>query len=415
MSVLHHLHIKGFKSILDQKIDLGQLNVFIGTNGSGKSNLLEAIGMLSTAATGEIDYTRLADRGVRLSSPEVFRSAFSKVERKQAFFVEGAFESFLYHANITSVSEAASRYQWGYHAEKLVRGKDYQKRIAGRSNSYVGIQKAPGFDKNSLKRHQSIINSVESLGKFNPEEQDAIKALREYAIYAPSSPILRGIANDESRKSPLGLYGGGMARALNEIFELKDQRVERYVLRFFKLLDWFSSMGYTRPETSLQSSHVHTGPIVVSFTDKFMPKNFKNLYAYDVSEGALYILFVLLLLAHPSAPNIFALDNVDNALNPGLVTALVTDISRHLHENPKKQIFMTTHNPTTLDALDLFNQTHRLFVVKRGLNGATEFERISPPLGITKEQWQEKYGYMKLSEIWLSGTIDGINPPPKGL
>ncbi|HEY6872364.1 MAG TPA: AAA family ATPase [Geobacteraceae bacterium] len=415
MPLLKHVHIKAFKSILDQKVELGQLNVFIGTNGSGKSNFLEAVGMLSSAATGEIDYSRLADRGVRLSSPEVFRSAFSKIERKHAFFIESAFEDFLYHTHITAVDETIGRHQWGYHAEKLVRGSDFRERIAGRSNSFVGIQNFPGFDKDSLQRHQSIINSAESLGAFKAEEISAIKALRDYAIYAPSTPILRGIANDESRKSPLGLYGGGMAKALNEIIKLKDKKLDEYIVRFFKLFDWFDYFGVDKPEPSLQSSHVHTGPLVVSFTDKFMPKNFKNLYAYDVSEGALYVLFVLLLLAHPNAPDIFALDNVDNALNPGLVTALVDDISKYLADNPKKQIFMTTHNPTTLDAIDLFNPLHRLFVVKRGSHGATEFERIKPPQGMSKEEWQEKFGYMKLSEIWLSGTIDGLNPPPKGL
>lgn len=414
MPILQHVHIKSFKSIIDQKIDLGQLNVFVGTNGAGKSNLLEAIGMLSAAATGEIDYARLAERGVRLSSPEVFRSAFKNVDRKLAFFIEGAFEEFLYHANITSVAETSGRFQWGYHAEKIVRGTDREIKIAGRSNSYVGIQGFPNFGKPNLKRHLSIIKSAESLGVFRPNELDALRSLRDYAIYSPSTPILRGIANDESRRSPLGLYGGGMAKALNDIMGMKNKRIDKYIFSFFKLLDWFYSLGCNTPESSLQSSHVHTGSLVVSFKDKFMPRNFKQLYAYDVSEGALYVLFVLLLLAHPESPNIFALDNVDNALNPGLVTALIDDMSRFLNENKQKQVFITTHNPTTLDALDLFNPQHSLFVVKRGEHGSTEFEKIKPPPNMTREQWQEKYGYMKLSEIWLSGTIDGLNTPPKG-
>lgn len=414
MPTLKYIHIKSFKSILDQKLDLGQLNILIGTNGAGKSNFLEAIGMLSTASTGEIDYSRLADRGVRLSSPEVFRSAFKKIERKHAFFIEGAFNNFMYHAHVTSVAESAGRHQWGYHAEKLVRGKYYNERIAGRSNSFVGINNMPYFDKARLQRHQSIVGIAESLGAFNDSELKCIKSLRDYAIFAPSTPILQGRSNDESRKGPLGLYGGGMAKALEELFLMKNDKKFIHVQSFFKLIDWFQSVGIRIPDSALQSSYVHTGPKVVSFTDKFMPKNFKELYAYDVSEGALYILFVLILLAHNSSPNIFALDNVDNALNPGLVTALVSYISEYLQVNKEKQIFMTTHNPTTLDAIDLFNPSHRLFVAKRGSSGATEFERIQPPAGITKEQWQEKYGYMKLSEIWLSGTIDGLNPPPKG-
>ncbi|MBM9520465.1 AAA family ATPase [Desulforhopalus vacuolatus] len=44
------LSIKGFKTLRDFSIDLGTVNVFIGANGSGKSNILEALGVLSATA-----------------------------------------------------------------------------------------------------------------------------------------------------------------------------------------------------------------------------------------------------------------------------------------------------------------------------------------------------------------------------
>ncbi|MEI6261026.1 MAG: AAA family ATPase, partial [Deltaproteobacteria bacterium] len=37
------IKIESFKSLESLTIDIGQVNVFIGGNGSGKSNLLEAI------------------------------------------------------------------------------------------------------------------------------------------------------------------------------------------------------------------------------------------------------------------------------------------------------------------------------------------------------------------------------------
>ena len=46
------LSVKAFKTLEDVEIELGQVNVFIGANGSGKSNLLEAVGVLSAAADG---------------------------------------------------------------------------------------------------------------------------------------------------------------------------------------------------------------------------------------------------------------------------------------------------------------------------------------------------------------------------
>ena len=44
--------IKGYKSFKDVALDLGALTVVIGPNASGKSNLLDAIGLLSRMVTG---------------------------------------------------------------------------------------------------------------------------------------------------------------------------------------------------------------------------------------------------------------------------------------------------------------------------------------------------------------------------
>ena len=208
----------------------------------------------------------------------------------------------------------------------------------------------------------------------------------------------------------MGLYGGGLAKALLEV--IRSKKSEKELKRFFKLLDWFQSIGATTnidpnvlPEQSL------LGNLVVRYKDKFMKTNFNELYAYDVSEGALYILFVLILLIHEDSPDIFALDNIDSTLNPGLIRQLMTHITELLVEHPEKQIFLTTHNPTTLDAIDLFNPTHRLFVVARSETGQTELKRVEPPKNTTKEEWEEMYYGLKLSEIWLSGAIGGM---PKG-
>ena len=45
--MLEQLEISRFKSIKAEKLDLGQVNLFIGGNGAGKTSLLEAIGLVS--------------------------------------------------------------------------------------------------------------------------------------------------------------------------------------------------------------------------------------------------------------------------------------------------------------------------------------------------------------------------------
>ena len=70
---------------------------------------------------------------------------------------------------------------------------------------------------------------------------------------------------------------------------------------------------------------------------------------------------------------------------------------------------MTTHNPTALDGLDLFNDEHRLYVVDRNPEtGETEATRLKPAEGTTRESWEEMTGGAKLSELWLDGFLGGL-------
>lgn len=404
---IKQIEIKAFKSIVNQTVDLGQLNVFIGTNGAGKSNFLEAVGVLSCAVAGQVSYSKLAERGIRLSAPEVFKSSFRNLDRKNAFSLKAQFDDLTYSTTINPNNEA----NFDFSAEAIDRNGF---RIGGRSNRGVTLE-STSMPKELMKpffsKGQSVISALEILGAFTEAESLQLQALKDYAIYAISTPILRGVSSDDSHKEPLGLYGGSLSVALKDVIdEIHNAKTKKHDLnRFFKLLDWFESIGTTNAISSeLQSNHLHTGNNVVSYTDKYMRTNFNSLYAYDVSEGALYILFILVLLMHKKSPDIFALDNVDNSLNPGLVRQLMGNISSILKEHPEKQMFMTTHNPTTLDAIDLFNDQHRLFVVARNAQGHTEIKRISPPANFTREQWVEKHQGLRLSEIWLSGLIGGL-------
>jgi predicted ATPase len=60
--------VESFKSLEKVEVELGSVNVFVGANGSGKSNLLEAIGVLGAAAFGRVDDESLLRRGVRPGS-----------------------------------------------------------------------------------------------------------------------------------------------------------------------------------------------------------------------------------------------------------------------------------------------------------------------------------------------------------
>lgn len=143
-----------------------------------------------------------------------------------------------------------------------------------------------------------------------------------------------------------------------------------------------------------------------------------RLSVYDSSEGTLFLLFASIILSHPKAPKIFALDNVDNALNPRLTRRLVEQIINVCQSEKEsgesefsnvgaKQVFLTSHNPTALDAFDIFDEEQRVFVVSRNEKGHTIVKRMVPPKNTSKDEWDILKGGRNLSQVWLDGDIPG--------
>jgi recombinational DNA repair ATPase RecF len=75
---LRKIRIAGFKSVVDQWISLGRVNCFIGANGVGKSNVLEALSVLGAAAMGRVDDEAIIRRGGRAGLPRLFKTSFSE-------------------------------------------------------------------------------------------------------------------------------------------------------------------------------------------------------------------------------------------------------------------------------------------------------------------------------------------------
>lgn len=75
--MLRRVHIRNFKSVADCEFELGRVNVIIGENGCGKTNLLEALAFAGAGASGKIDNEFLAGRGIRVTDANWMRSAFA--------------------------------------------------------------------------------------------------------------------------------------------------------------------------------------------------------------------------------------------------------------------------------------------------------------------------------------------------
>ena len=107
--MLEQLKIVRFKSVRGQTLDLGRVNLFIGGNGSGKSNLLEAIGLVSACLGRGLGDSDIRAKGLRITPPELMKSSFKNEPLPRTLQLVGTFSGDLeYKAVLRSRRERSA-------------------------------------------------------------------------------------------------------------------------------------------------------------------------------------------------------------------------------------------------------------------------------------------------------------------
>lgn len=389
---LRQLHIKGFKSIVDQTIMLGRVNCFIGANGTGKSNVLEALGILSAAASGRVDDEAIIRRGMRAGLPRLFKTSFSGLQVPPHILLEAKGEpQSEFRVSLLNPLERPDP-AWSFKTEWLSRGDRTAAIVSRRpmDKSRSNLDEKAGLA--ALKLVELEVGDPAS---------SLLRLLQTYAIYTPNTPALRATVPDQQNRSPVGLVGGGLA----EGFDLLKRSVDENQLDdVLELVDWVGDVSVTQSASALLSPAVSRAKQVLKFTDRYMAPSRNTLTAYDASEGALYVLFTAILCLSPSSPSLFAIDNLDSALNPRLVTRLVSRLADWLKvANPDRQLLFTAHNPAVLDGLDLDDDEVRLFAVERNSSGHTTVRRVE--VSHELKSLNETY---PLSRLWAMGHLGAV-------
>ena len=420
------LIVDRFKSIRTATIELGRVNLFIGGNGAGKSNILEALGVLSAAAYRGLGDSDLARKGVRITPPALMKSAFKNYELPKTLQLTAELEGTVtYKINLTGKDDDPLL---SFFSESCTYGN---RKMFGQGTNGVQVLGKSIYD--DLYINRSIWDQVRTGHKFPSRVRQAFHMLSEYAIYSPQTDFLRGPQAENVDIPPVGLRGGGLPQAVRgliaQINQLKKPtsksknwsqqdhswRLKRQALDLAYLPRWASSVRVGRIDSHLASRALtDQGEDTVYFLDRFMHLKRRTLSVYDSSEGTLFLLFIAVLLAHNESPKIFSLDNVDSALNPRMTRSLletVIETSRdavaHDLRCGPRQVFLTSHNPTSLDAFDLFDDDQRVFVVERNDVGHTVVNRLRPGPGISRDDWEEAKNGRNLSQLWLDGEIRG--------
>lgn len=424
------IEIKNFKSTSNLTLDLGRVNVFIGENGSGKSTILEALTFVGAAEADRLDEEFLELRGIRVASPKLMRSAFKSNDCEEPIIISVKTKANMPENSIHD-SEMIRHYsmwhdnetysEWGVTKQTDARRPNSDRlntNFEGFFNLADVLYKMSHFDNSS-----ALINSILASDEVNDELKKIIADkdmfaqsvdlhkkkelffglldsvfddLKKIAIYSPQIEQLKEL-NRDSKLKPLGIYGEGLLTLLKEIFSKQRDAIED-IEEGLELIGWYEHFDINDdPESPSQS---------LIIKDNYVKGI--NLELRNANEGFLYMLFYMALFVSKDTPKIFAIDNIDAALNPKLCQALIEQLVK-LSKKYDKQVFLTTQNPAVLDGIDLGDDEQRIFVVSRNKrDGSTKAKRLT-----MKDKPKDSNGEpIRLSEAMLRGYIP--NALPKG-
>lgn len=445
--MINAIEIENYKSIQKLKLKLGRVNLLIGENGCGKSNILEAIALASAASTNKLDSEFLLNRGIRLSSAELMRSNFVSDTLDKPIVttlypsVDTGEKDIKNLRQVYSITPDGATYiNWAVKSKKLldteeISGLEFneivkQKKMLATSenkfklvehflndisketfkkiqektkkslgeNPYVEIESIDALLealRKDIVESKELLNDTTELvditDELNEDFNNKIQKIRNFIIYSPENSALRNFYK-EGQIEPLGINGEGLLKLIKVISDTEpDGLVD--IVRALKLFGWFDE--FKIPDEF--SSDKDTLQIKDRFINRYIDQRVAN-------EGFLFVLFYMSLIVSKDTPKFFAIDNIDASLNPSLCTKLMSTLVK-LSEKYEKQIILTTHNPAILDGVNILDKNQRLNVVSRDSEtGETKVRVITPkrkPKSSTKED-------LKMSEAMLRGYFGGL-------
>ena len=372
--MLSRLAVSNYKSIDAIDLELGRVNLLIGENGSGKSNLLEALALIAGAAAGRLENDHLASRGVRMTDPE----------RMVAGFTRGALS-----IDFDAVEDRHLRYRGALsHSGRPYGRWVYQvpaMSLQHMNAALLDIAKILGVA--DSRPHSDARTAREALEKISSVVYRDLP-IASFLTYTPHEEALRDLSR-ESHIEPIGVHGEGLYRLLESLSPDRFALVKEQLA----LIQWFEDLEFTPGQNPAARS--------LKIVDQHLGEGLRDFDQRSANEGFLFVLLYACLLISKDTPRFFAVDNVDTALNPKLCAGVVRMFAE-LTRSQDRQVILTAHNPGALDGLDLRDDEQRLFVVYRNLEGRTRVRRIDASI----LEGQERP--LRLSEAFLRGYLGGL-------
>ena len=393
------LQVQNFLSFgaAHEEIRLERLNVLIGPNAAGKSNVIEALGLLRatpddltrpiregggisewlwkgtrSTPTAEINATIFYPEGVH---PLRYRLAFTMVGQRLEI-VDEAVEN----AAPEPQHDDASfyyRYQGGRPVLTVRSAVESPPGVAtGRINRAVRRE--------DLIPDQSVLSQRKDPDQY-PELTYLGRSLARIALYrewdtgrftAPRLPQKPDLPSDFLLEDASNL--GLVLNDLPHQGDTKEQIVAR--LRHFS------------PAITDITTRLHGGTVQIFVHERGMSH---PIPATRLSDGTLRYLCLLAVLLHPAPPPLICIEEPELGMHPDIIPALAEML---VAASQRTQLIVTTHSETLVSAL---TEIPEAVIVCERNDAGTKLRRLDP------EQMKHWLTHYSLGELWRMGEIGG--------
>lgn len=406
--MLKKLILKNWKSFRYAELPIDPLTVLIGTNASGKSNVIESLEFLKRTVSGKELYTALAGDSIL---PPLRGSVEEAPLRGESSFtlevlIQGNDQTdYLYSITVKTqpnVQLEKEFFKSHQNTDKINNFIELLKTKSGSSN-FPGIGAKLKLPQNNeyleklWARSQSIISQTNSL--FNCPEENSINPFSDFQETIKNISIINPIParmRDYSRLSDrLESDASNIAGVLATLSDKQKEEFELTVAIYLRHL----------PEGDIQ--RVWAEPVGRFGTDAMLycqeewkPGEITEIDVRLMSDGTLRFLAIMTaLLTRPEGSQL-VIEEVDNGLHPSRA-GLLLKMLKEIGEKRKIDILVTTHNPALLDALD---PEMIPFVILAYRDTETGESQLTPVEDI--ENFPKLYASASLGQLTANGAIE---------
>lgn len=409
--MIEQLTIKNFKSFKDVTLKLGPLNIFIGTNASGKSNFFDALRVLQGIGYG-FTLSEILDGKPKSATSEVWEGirggsagaacAFENADRPTLFQVMGRCGSFRdkvywWHEHF-EFGIAFSAKEGRLREEQLSAPENiYDSSSLNNSDSgpvfevcyYKGGRGQPPHLKFERSRPVLMQMARGGNGRWAEAHSEAAgqvaHVLADMQRINPSPALLRGYsqAHEISR---MGERGENFAALIHKICSDSEAK-EAY-------LSWLREL---RPH-DVDDVGILKGAIGEPML--MMKERNREWPAPALSDGTLRFAAIAAAFFQPDMPGILTIEEIENGIHASRLRLLV-ELMRSQAAAGKTQVMVTTHSPVVLAWLKP-EEYATTFYCKR--DEETGESRIVPLAEIP--QFKEIVSKQSIGDLFTEGWLE---------